>query len=107
MKRQASAKRKKMTYKQILDLPVFISLDEARLIVGVSRSHLRDLAAAGEIPASQVGSSWRVRTYEFLEQYGLAPTLDELVRIEALRASGRKGEGPDHEAPLWAYLGRD
>lgn len=50
-----------MKVKNWQDLPLFLTLDEAGLVLGVSRSTVKRLAQKGELPAKKISPRcWRV-----------------------------------------------
>ena len=101
-------RRRQMTYRQVLDLPAMITADEAALIAGTTARNITNLANRGEVPAQRVGKCWRIVTYEFLQQLGLAPSLDELTRAQAAtRAERERIERAVEETSLWTLIGTD
>lgn len=101
-------RRRQMTYRQVLDLPAMITADEAALIAGTTARNITNLANRGEVPARRVGRCWRIVTYEFLQQLGLAPSLDEIARAAAAtRAERERIERAVEETSLWAMIGTD
>ena len=50
-----------MKFKNWQDLPLFLTLDEAGLVLGVSRSTVKRLAQKGVLPCKKVSPhSWRI-----------------------------------------------
>ena len=56
-------------------LPVLLNIEEAALIVGVSRRTINNLITSGEIRSTKIGRSRRIPTQPLLEHLGLDPNL--------------------------------
>ena len=52
-------------------LPVMLSCEEAAQVGHVSRKHIRNLCAKGEIHAVRLGTAWRIPRDAFLAHIGL------------------------------------
>ncbi len=52
-------------------LPVMLSCEQAAQVAGVSRKHIRNLLAAGELHGIRLGTAWRIPRDAFLQGIGL------------------------------------
>lgn len=52
-------------------LPIMLSCEQAAQVAGVSRKHIRNLCARGELRAVRLGMAWRIPRDAFLQSVGL------------------------------------
>lgn len=80
-----------VTISDVLDLPPLIKPATAARILLVSEETVRNLIRSGEVPATKVGTRWRVQTMGFLEWAGLQ---DIAAEFQPVRRTGRERPRP-------------
>lgn len=53
------------------ELPVMLTCEQAAAVAGVSRKHVRNLLAKGDLNGTRLGTCWRIPRDSFLQAIGL------------------------------------
>ena len=74
--------QKRYTYRDLLDLPPLLKIEEAAEILGTSGHNVRNRCIRGDLDAVKVGSIWRVNTLSLLLMTGLYEDVESIRTIE-------------------------